>query len=90
MFNGNVGDTIQEEANVLGSAQNEKDLITGQEGDQGNDRNNISALVDNIPLLNTEVQKTVELASYPCFSDSKYRGLQHASCGHQNKEEANK
>ena len=36
---GNVSDTIQEEANVLGSEQNEKDFITGQEGEQqGNDR----------------------------------------------------
>ena len=70
---GNVGDTIQEEANVLGREQNEKYFITGQEGEQqGNDRNNISAMVDNLhkdsspvdnfPLLNTEAQKTVELA----------------------------
>ena len=44
---GNVGYTIQEEANVLGSEQNEKNFITGQEGEQGNERKKNSAMEDN-------------------------------------------
>ena len=68
---------------------------------ESREMNNISAMVDNlhkdsspvdnIPLLNTEVQKNCRVGTpYPCFNDSKYRGFQHASYGHQNKEEANK